>query len=137
MGYTAYQLGAYQTSGYQIDSLHAKGGGGRVHDYTNSFEQSRWKWEKDEQEKNKLEVKLNKVEVNIKNRNIQIDKIQEQRLQDLTNTKLQLQLVRLAKEAEEQRLQLEYIQEQIKVIEMFWLREEEDIMAILYSLPFC
>lgn len=122
-----------------------QGGGGRTHkerytppaqkkeSHANSFELSKHQWEMEEYEKRKkLMAAAEEARLAEAANKYKIEALEFERLKDLANASLQQQLRDLLLES----LYLEA--QRIRAEEMltFYMREEDDILAILYSMPF-
>lgn len=129
-GYSAYQSSCFQNNAYQIArAILKKGGGGRTHDYIGAQETFKRTYQ---EEQRRLQEERAKAEKLLAAKEVEISKIEAKRLEALADKALQIRLMMLLK-------QLQELQDQKAELErliQFWISEEDDLLAILYSLPF-
>lgn len=104
------------------------GGAKEVKYSRQSYELGKFEYE----EKQRLEAQQRENKTELETNEAEIQALEAKRLNDLADQVLQLELLDLFKQQQELLERQRHIEEML----LFWIREEDDLMAILYSLPF-
>lgn len=135
MAFTAFQFG-FQAGAFQVvvgASPAPRPGGGHKDKYIGqSYEISKYTWEQAERERRSLEAQREEAKIALKAKEYQIQALEDKRLRDLADQKMQAQLLQYLVEL--QALQAE--QQRLEEMIAWYIREEDDILTILYCLPF-
>ena len=140
MAYAAFQTNAYQRNAYQVTSFTPRivyGGGGTYrgsssNDNGYSWEQTARILEKRRQEFLKLKQQEADNQRRLEEQQAEIEKLEQRRSSDLANQAMQVELLNMMQHM--QALDLEA--KRINDLLMVFMREEDDIVALLYAIPF-
>lgn len=97
-----------------------------------SYEISKFNWEEAQRQKQALKAKTQEVAEKLRAKELQIEVIEKKRLRRLNDEFLQKELL---KHLRELKILSDYHQMMLNAYNIF-LREEDDILAVLLSLPF-
>lgn len=125
---TGFQSFAFQSAGYGISTLSPNGNSDRLREYTPTY----YELENTRQKLKKFKDAEKEVELGLASIQYKIEELEFERLRDLADEKMQLQLISLLKE---QQIMQQILKELIIQKERA-RREEDDLMMLLMSLPF-
>lgn len=131
--FSGFQANAYQSNAYQIISGQGNGivyGGGGYYDRVKHGRKTIL--ERERLERERLEAKRLNLQAEIDAKEAQVAAIEVQRLDDLANQQLQLELMaalQILHDMEQERLAL-------NVLIMQFMREDDDLLALMYCIPF-